>query len=70
MTKVVSEVAGSVWKVEVEVGQAVAAGDPLIIVESMKMEIPVEAPHAGTVAELRVRAGEPIAEGALVAVLR
>jgi biotin carboxyl carrier protein len=62
--KVKSEVAGTVWKVEVEPGQAVAAGDVLVIVESMKMEIPVEAPRAGTVAAVLVAAGEPIAENA------
>ena len=42
-----SEVTGNVWKVEVEVGQQVNEGDTLIILESMKMEIPVEAPAAG-----------------------
>jgi biotin carboxyl carrier protein len=62
-------VAGSVWKVEVTVGQAVAAGDALVIVESMKMEIPVEAPAAGTVAEIRVAEGDRVAEGAVVVTL-
>jgi biotin carboxyl carrier protein len=69
MAAVRTEVAGSVWKVEVSVGQQVAAGDVLVIVESMKMEIPVEAPAAGTVSEIRVAEGEPVAEGAVVAVL-
>ena len=69
MTQVRSEVAGNVWKLEVAVGDAVAAGQPLLIVESMKMEIPVEAPRAGTVAEIRVREGDTVAEGAVVAVL-
>lgn len=69
MHKVRSEITGSVWKVEVAVGQSVAEGDTLVIVESMKMEIPVEAPAAGTVAEIRVAEGEPVAEGAIVAVL-
>ena len=49
-----SEVTGNVWKVEVEAGSRVDVGDVLIILESMKMEIPVEAPEAGTVLELRV----------------
>ncbi len=70
MAKVRSEVAGSVWKIEVEVGQTVAEGESLIIVESMKMEIPIEAPCAGTVAEILVRDGESVEEGAVVAVLR
>ena len=70
MTQIQSEVAGTVWKIESTVGQTVAAGDILMIIESMKMEIPVEAPRAGEVAELRVKEGEPVAEGAVVAVLR
>jgi biotin carboxyl carrier protein len=69
MTAVRTEVAGSVWKVEVSVGQAVAAGDALVIVESMKMEIPVEAPAGGTVTEIRVAEGDRIDEGAIVVVL-
>lgn len=69
MAAVRTEVAGSIWKVEVTVGQRVAAGDALVIVESMKMEIPIEAPAAGTVAEVRVAEGERIAEGAVVVVL-
>jgi acetyl-CoA carboxylase biotin carboxyl carrier protein len=69
MPVVRTEVAGSVWKVEVAVGQSVAAGDALVIVESMKMEIPVESPSAGTVSEIRVAVGERIAEGAIVVTL-
>ena len=67
MAQVRTEVAGNVWKVEVAVGQAVAEGDVLVIIESMKMEIPVEAPAAGTVRALRVAEGDPVAEGAVVA---
>lgn len=63
MKKVLSEVSGSVWKVEVAVGQVVAAGDTLLIVESMKMEIPVEAPVGGTVTEVLVAEGEAVADG-------
>jgi biotin carboxyl carrier protein len=69
MAQVRTEVAGSVWKIEVEIGQRVAAGDALVIVESMKMEIPVEAPAAGTVTEIRVAEGDRLAEGAVVVVL-
>jgi len=69
MTKVVSEVAGTVWKIETKVGEAVAEGQPLLILESMKMEIPVEAPHAGTVAEIRVGEGDPVEEEMVLVVL-
>ena len=48
-TTVRSEIAGNVWKVEVVIGQTVAEGDVLVILESMKMEIPVESPRAGVV---------------------
>lgn len=63
MHKVLSEISGSVWKVEVQPGQAVQAGQTLLVVESMKMEIPVEAPAAGTVRELRVAEGEAVSDG-------
>lgn len=67
--RVESEVTGTVWKVLVEVGSQVAEEEPLIIVESMKMEIPVEAPCAGTVSELLVNPEDPVEEGQIVAVL-
>jgi biotin carboxyl carrier protein len=63
MQKIYSEVSGSVWKVEVVAGQTVAAGDVLMIVESMKMEIPVESPSAGTVRDLLVAEGEAVQDG-------
>lgn len=63
MKKVLSEVSGSVWKLEVVVGQSVQAGDTLLIVESMKMEIPVESPTSGTVTELLVAEGDSVADG-------
>jgi len=62
-----SEVTGSVWKIVTQPGQAVEAGDTIMIVESMKMEIPVIAEEGGTVKELLVSEGESIAEGAVVA---
>jgi acetyl-CoA carboxylase biotin carboxyl carrier protein len=61
--RVKSEIAGSVWKIEVAVGDRVAADDPLIILESMKMEIPLVAPRAGTVKQILVSEGEQVAEG-------
>jgi biotin carboxyl carrier protein len=59
----------NVWKVVVQTGQAVEAGDPLVILESMKMEIPVEAPSSGTVREVRVEEGGVVQEGDVIAVI-
>ena len=64
-----TEVTGSVWKIVTAVGQALEAGDTLMIVESMKMEIPVIAEEAGTIAEFRVQEGASVAEGQVVAML-
>jgi acetyl-CoA carboxylase biotin carboxyl carrier protein len=58
-----SDVTGTVWKIEVREGDAVAEDQTLLILESMKMEIPVSAPHAGTVLQLLVTEGEAVAEG-------
>ena len=63
-----AEMVSSVWKVLVAPGAEVAAGDTLVILESMKMEIPVLTEHAGTVAELHVVEGEVLQEGDLIAV--
>lgn len=68
-TEIEAQVAGSVWKIETRVGAAVEADEVLLILESMKMEIPVEAPCAGTVAELRVAEGQAVEEGDVLAVL-
>lgn len=67
--RVRSEIAGSVWKIEVAVGDRVAEDDPLMILESMKMEIPLLAPRAGTVREILVKEGEPVAEGDVAVIL-
>jgi biotin carboxyl carrier protein len=68
--RVKSEIAGSVWKILKQAGEAVAAEETLLLLESMKMEIPVVAPRAGTVLELRVAEGEAVAEDDVVAVIR
>ena len=68
-TEVVAEVAGKVWKVEAQPGTQLAAEDPILILESMKMEIPVVAPRAGKLLELRVREGDLVNEGDVVAVV-
>jgi len=69
VAEVLSEMVASVWKVVVTPGDAVAAGDPLVILESMKMEIPVESPAAGTVTEVRVEEGAVVQEGDVLAVV-
>ena len=68
-TQVVAHITGTVWKIEVKVGAAVAEGDVLVILESMKMEMPIEAPDAGRVVEIRVKEAQPVAEGAVVVIL-
>jgi len=67
-TPVKSEIAGNVWKIEVQDGASVAEGDVLIILESMKMEIPVEAPSAG-VCRIAVSEGQAVGEGDLLATI-
>lgn len=67
--KVTAGAAGKVFKVEVSVGQAVKAGDPVIILEAMKMEIPVVAPQDGTVASIDVAVGDAVEAGATLASL-
>ena len=67
--KVVPEVAGKVWKIEAQPGAQLAVDDTILIMESMKMEIPVVAPRAGRLAELRVREGDALNEGDVVAVM-
>ena len=69
MVDVVAEIAANVWQVPVEVGQTVATGDTIAILESMKMEIPVEAPVGGTVAELRVAPDDQVNEGDVIALI-
>jgi biotin carboxyl carrier protein len=67
--RVKSEISGSVWKVLKQPGEAVAEEEPVLLLESMKMEIPVMAPRDGTVKEIRVQEGEAVAEGDVVAVI-
>jgi acetyl-CoA carboxylase biotin carboxyl carrier protein len=64
-----AELAGNVWKVLVKDGQRVAADETLVILESMKMEIPVTAPRAGAVTRLHVGEGDTVQEGQLIAEL-
>ena len=62
MIDVPAHITGTVWKIEKKPGEAVSAGDVLVILESMKMEMPVEAPEAGKVAEVRCKEGQPVSE--------
>ena len=68
-TKVVSDIAGRVWKIEAAAGTRVAQDDALLILESMKMEIPVNDPRAGTVIEIYFTEGEVVGEGDVVALI-
>jgi acetyl-CoA carboxylase biotin carboxyl carrier protein len=68
-TEVEAQITGNVWKIQVALGDEVSEGDELVILESMKMEIPVESPAAGRVSEIRVAEGESIEEGAVLLVL-
>ncbi len=68
-TEVEAQIAGSLWTIEKLVGDAVEANEVIMIIESMKMEIPVEAPCAGTIGEIRVQEGEAIEEGAVLALI-
>ena len=64
-----SEITGKVWKVLCPIGTTVGEDDPILIIESMKMEIPVITEDAGTVKEILVREKDPVAEGQVVAIL-
>lgn len=69
ITNVESELAGTVWSIPVSPGETVEEDDPLIMVESMKMEIPISAPHDGVVKEIKVTKGDLISAGQIVVVL-
>ena len=68
-TDVEAQIAGSVWKIEKAVGDSIAEEDVILVLESMKMEIPVEAPCGGTLSEIRVAEGDSIEEGDVLAVI-
>lgn len=65
--RIQADITGTVCRVEATIGQAVQEGDTLLIVESMKMEIPITAPRAGTVLALHVSAGEAVQDATVVA---
>ena len=69
MPNVEAQITGTVWKIEVEVGDAIAEGDTVVILESMKMEMPVEAEESGTVKVISVEEGQAVSEGDTLVVL-
>jgi acetyl-CoA carboxylase biotin carboxyl carrier protein len=69
MPIVEAHITGTVWKVEVELGDQVDEGDTVVILESMKMEMPVEAEDPGVVKEIRVQEGQSVSEGDPLVVL-
>jgi acetyl-CoA carboxylase biotin carboxyl carrier protein len=68
-TEVKAHITGTVWKIEVQAGAQVNEGDTIIILESMKMEMPVEAPASGTVREVKIKEGEAVDEGKVLAII-
>jgi acetyl-CoA carboxylase biotin carboxyl carrier protein len=64
-----AHITGTVWKIEVQIGDKVGEGDTVAILESMKMEMPVEAEDEGTVKEIVVSEGEAVSEGDTLVVL-
>ena len=69
MAEVAAHITGTVWKIEVEVGDEVQEGDTVAVLESMKMEMPVEAEDAGVVKEITVEEGQSVSEGDTLVVL-
>ena len=69
MPEIPAHITGTVWKVEVTPGDEIDEGDTVVILESMKMEMPVEAEDPGTVKEIRVEEGQSVQEGDVLVVL-
>jgi acetyl-CoA carboxylase biotin carboxyl carrier protein len=69
LPEVEAHITGTVWKIECEVGQRVAEGDTVVVLESMKMEMPVEAEDEGTVSAIACAEGQAVSEGDTLVVL-
>ncbi|HIF09758.1 MAG TPA: acetyl-CoA carboxylase biotin carboxyl carrier protein subunit [Sneathiellales bacterium] len=69
LNEIYSEIAGTIWKIKAKVGDQVKADDAIMIIECMKMEIPVEAPVAGTVKEMLVEEEQSVDEGQPLAII-
>ena len=67
---VTAHITGTIWKINVELGDAVDEGDEVLILESMKMEMPLEAESGGTVDEIRCAEGDSVSEGDTLLVLK
>ena len=67
---VTAHITGTIWKINVELGDAVDEGDEVLILESMKMEMPLEAESGGTVDEIRCAEGDSVSEGDTLVVLK
>jgi acetyl-CoA carboxylase biotin carboxyl carrier protein len=68
-TNIKAHITGTVWKIEKRPGDSVSIGDTVVILESMKMEMPVEAPVGGKVIEVRCSEGQAVEEGAVLVVV-
>jgi acetyl-CoA carboxylase biotin carboxyl carrier protein len=69
MANVEAHITGTVWKIEVQIGDSVEEGDTVVILESMKMEMPVEAEDSGVVKEILCEEGQSVSEGETLVVL-
>ncbi len=69
MADIEAHITGTIFKIEKQVGDSVSEGDEVIILESMKMEIPLESPIAGKVTEIKVEEGQAVDEGQVVAIV-
>ena len=69
MAEVEAHITGTVWKIECEVGDEIEEGDTVVVLESMKMEMPVEAEDEGRVAEILCKEGQSVSEGDALVVL-
>lgn len=68
-TEIKAHITGTIWKIPVEAGEEVDEGDTLVIIESMKMEMPIEADDDATVIEIKASEGQPVNEGDVLMVL-
>lgn len=69
-TEIKAHITGTIWKIKVEAGQSIDEGDTLVIIESMKMEMPIEAEDPGTVVEIRAAEGQPVNEGDVLIIIQ